>query len=671
MPYTFERNYEYVCDLTGLERVFNWLNDAKYTAIDTETSGLNCFTNDIILMQLGDESKQWILDCRAVDIKVLKDRLEDSKLPKVGVNLKFDYKFLAYKYGIRPTNMVDTMLSEQILRCGLMVPASMEAMAERYLGIQIDKDETLRNSFGHTPVGKFTERQLDYASGDVIFPIEIAKKQKALISVKGLKETVKLEFDVMPVIAEMELAGIGVDKKAWLALAQESELDILNAEKELDKFFGVKTVRQEDLFGESKLVRSFDYGSNKKLKDALTKRGIILESTEKKNIILAAVLGQMPVELAQALISWRRASKKKSTYGTAFLEAIDETTGRVHSDFPQCRTTSGRLSSREDDDSETTKVNLQNIPANSRYRQCFVPRKGYKFIVYDYQALEPRILGEISKDPTYEYVFKNNKDIYGEIGFRMLNEEVSKKEGRPKELRDKTKITLLGNNYGTGKPKFFNKMLTDMNYNPDTGKLRNPPIIITREESDKLWESYFEACPMIRPTLDFLSAKADSASSERKLYDEVAAFEDPEKVKERLFKRFELHGPKGKALYDKVKYLTNRRGWIAYSETLGGRKRFFKVYHGSCWTDGRNHPIQGTGADILKYAMVLVAQAIGNKFDAKIVNQVHDEILIEVREDQAEELSPIVKEMCLKAQRRYLKNTPPKVEGGVRDKWEK
>src|SRR5258705_1925924 len=163
-------------------------------------------------------------------------------------------------------------------------------------------------------------------------------------------------------------------------------------------------------------------------------------------------------------------------------------------------TTTGRLSSREDEESETDKVNLQNIPRDSEYRECFVPREGYLYIVYDYQAIEPRILGEISLDPTYLEVSDNNLDLYSVVGTKILKEEVTKKK---KELREKTKITVLGNSYGTGKEKFYKKMLIDMNL--DKGLLKDTFLLITKEESDMMWEEFFNACPNVKPTLDKLS----------------------------------------------------------------------------------------------------------------------------------------------------------------------
>ena len=671
MQFDLPRNYEYLMEQKDLVRVIEWIKSKKSFCVDTETKGLNPFQNELILIQIGDEEKQWIIDNRTIDILPLKPYLESEEWLKILQNAKFDYKVLAVKKRIHLRRMVDTMITEQILRCGFKeVSASMEALADRYLGIKIDKEDSLRASFGQTGPGEFTERQLQYASGDVIYPCAIIKRQKPKIIQKGLMQTLTLENKVIPVIAKMELAGMGIDKAQWLKLYQEAVIQQSDAEKVLDQYFGIRAIHQGSFFDEGKIIRAIDYESKQQLKKGLEKLGINIPNTRRDTLILEALNGVIPKDLAQAILTYRIASKRTSTYGKSFLDAIEPATGRIHSDFTQDRTTTGRLSSGEDDDSDSDKVNFQNIPGASAYRGCFIPKPGYKLIVYDYQAIEPRILGEISQDPTYVDTFQNNKDIYSEVGTKMLKEEVSKKDGRPLDLRNKTKITVLGNSYGTGKDKFFKKIRMDLNW--IKGKISKETVQITREESDRLWESFFEACPQIKITLDQLSALANPHNSERRVYDEVAAMEAEWVVKAKIEEGFKETPWPAEKIKKKVNYLLNNRGKVTYSESLGGRKRFFKVYHQTSWTEGRNHPIQSTAADILKTAMVMIDAAIADgEFDAQIVNQVHDELIIEVREDQAEVLNKIVKTKCEEAESKFLRTIPPKVEGGIKDKWEK
>lgn len=517
-------------------------------------------------------------------------------------------------------------------------------------------------------MGEFSERQLVYASGDVIYPEIIARKQKELVRMRGLTATVALEREVLPVLAAMEIAGMGINTNAWNALYQEALIQRLETEKALNNIFGVRTMIQEGFFNDSEYIRDIEYNSSQQLLKALAKKGYYLEGTDKEDIALAAITGQMPVELAQLILTFRKSYTRVTRYGSEFLAAIQASTGRIHTDFTQCNTTTGRLSSGEDEESDSDKVNLQNIPRASEYRFCFVPRPGYKFIVYDYQAIEPRILGEISGDPTYLFAFDNNKDIYSEVGTKILNEEVSKRPGRPAELREKTKITVLGNSYGTGKEKFHRKMLIDMNL--VKGILNKNIIDIKREESDMMWERFFEVCPAIKKTLDELSDLTDPTKSSRKFYDEVVAFEEADEVAAKIMSSFEKQIKRKGS--DLIKYLMKNRAYVTYSESLGGRKRFHKIYSRKFWTEGRNQPIQSTAADILKRAMVDTnALIVNGGYDAFLVNQVHDELIVECREDQAEDLNPKIKTVLLESQSKYLKRVPPKVEGGIKSRWEK
>lgn len=663
------RNYYYIKEQAELSQVQSWLGERRFFCIDTETDTLDPFNSNLILLQIGDKDRQWIIDCRAVNMQPLKPWIEDTKIIKLGQHIKHDIKMLMAHLGWKPRSVACTMIAEQVLRCGIFARASMETLCNRYLHIQIDKDETLRKSFGSTGVGEFSERQLTYASGDVIYPQIIAQKQKELIGLRGLKATLDLEMQVIPVLASMEMAGMGIDTSAWNALYQEAMIKKHNAEKLLNKLFGVHSLVQGGLFGEDSIINAIDYNSSKQVRRALDRLGYVLEGTDKEDIALAAITGVMPRELAQAILTFRRAFTRTTRYGHDFLAAIQKTTGRIHTDFTQCNTSTGRLSSGEDEDSDSDKVNLQNIPRASEYRSCFVPRPGYVFIIYDYQAIEPRILGEMSLDPTYLHAFDHGLDIYSVVGSKMLGEEVSKRKGRPYELREKTKITVLGNSYGTGKDKFHRKMLIDMNL--IAGVLNEKILDISREESDMLHGKFFEICPKIKHTLDELSTLADPTKSARKFYDEVVAFEEQDEVIAKIMSTYERISTfsRGK---DTIKNLIKNRAYVTYSESMGGRKRLFKVYNRKFWTEGRNQPIQGTAADVIKRGMVAVHNHIEDKkYDAFIVNQVHDELITEVREDQAEQLDPEIKNILEGSESYYLKRVPSKVEGGIFKKWQK
>ncbi len=677
-------NYEYLTSPDSLSRVKTWLDGRKFFVFDTETTGVNVFQDDIVMMQIGDDTKQWLIDCRAIDPSSLGPYFADPDMLIIGQNLKFDVKFAKLNYGWEFTNLADTMIVEQVIRCGLRLRASMEMLAKYYLRLDLDKDKKLRTSFGSTPVGKFSVRQLEYAAGDCVYPLYILQKQKLLIKQRRLSATINLEHKVIPVLAKAELEGIALDVNSWIKIYQDSVKQRDAAEQQLDVFFGAENYKQDDFFAEPIDVKNINYGSPDQILTLLRLKGYDLEGTDKHHLLLGYVEGILPKSFVQPMLTHRLYKTRIDRYGLNVLDAIEKSTGRLHTEFLQAYTATGRLSSgRETGETLDAKqlkssrvskrINLQNLPHLNVYRNCFIADPGYKFIVKDYSAIEPRILAKKSQDRTYVHTFMNGLDIYQQVGEGIYHEEVSKKPGRPASLRSKAKIGVLGTSYGTGKPKFYKMMKMDLNFNKDTGELKDPIVNVTQAESDELWEGIFKTCPDIRGSLDDDSSLANPRASQRKFYDHRISEESYKRVFDKLLELFNddkyLDSKQALTLAEKF---ANNRGFISYSESLGGRKRFYRVYHKTWWTDGRNQPIQATASDVIKTAMVAIDDKIKEKgHDAVIINQVHDELIVKVREDQAEEVDKYVTELMIAAGHKYLDPIPCLVEGGICDRWEK
>lgn len=652
------------------------MNDRRFIVLDTEASGLDPYRAKIITLQLGDQNQQWVIDARTVKLDPLRAVIENPKVIKLGQNLKYDWQLLYVLYGWWMENCQDTMLAEHILRCGLHAGAGLDDLMQRYCNQTIDK--TVRKSFNTFTTAALTKEQLDYAAGDCIWPHLIIKPQWEEIKKRGLEATLTLEFEFLPVMAHMELQGMHIDQTQWSLVYQDSVKQLAIAERDLDDFFGIVPIRQEGLFGDSEILKPIKYSSWQQIIKALAKRGYEVQNTNSTTLALAGIAGELPREFVEALLRYRLYFTRQTRYGLNFLDAIDPITKRIHTIFGQTWTASGRLNSGQrageiGEDGETDipyKVNFQNIPSDPEFRHCFTPRPGYVFLIYDYQAIEPRILGEMSKDPTYLDTFQNNKDIYGEVGTKIYGEYVGKKTPEGKILRDKTKVIVLGSAYGMGKPKFYRKLLIDINMDQE-GRLKNPIQQITRTESDTLWEKFFEICPGIKRTLDNLSALADPAASKRRVYDPTSAEESYEDAYTKAYEGLIEYKPEAQA--DAIaRRLAAQRAYVTYSEAIGGRKLFFKSYHRSAWTEARDHPMQGCTASILKTAMVDVRKAIKqHQHDAVFVNQVHDEVIIECRVDQAPEVVLYVKPLLEAAGQKFLKIVPCKVEGNIKTRWEK
>ena len=104
------------CDVVTMQDVLEYCSKVDILSVDTETTGLNHIDDSMIMFQIGDHNKQFVIDTRCISIEPLRQILEGPKL-KILHNVKFDYKFLR-KYNVRLNNVWDTMLTSQVIHCG-------------------------------------------------------------------------------------------------------------------------------------------------------------------------------------------------------------------------------------------------------------------------------------------------------------------------------------------------------------------------------------------------------------------------------------------------------------------------------------------------------------------------------------------------------------------------
>ncbi len=311
----------------------------------------------------------------------------------------------------------------------------------------------------------------------------------------------------------------------------------------------------------------------------------------------------------EALLDYRKYEKFVTTYGEPMINRIHSKSGRLHTDFKQMVST-GRLSS--------SNPNLQNIPKEQKYRACFVARPGYKLVTDDMSQAELRILADYSRDPAFLEVYATGQDLHIRTAcdvFGVTPEEIERDKKLPdddpnkKDYRNKTKSLNFGLCYGLTK----------------VGLARR--IGVSEDAAQTLIDRYF-------------------------------------------------------AKYRKVKEYLDRSGRDAvinrYSTTISGRKRFYKLpdpsdpnFHrmrGSVERAGKNTPIQGSNADTIKQAMIYVIDRIKN-YDAKLLLTVHDEIIVEVKEDQAEEVAPIVSQSLVDGFAEFFHTVKMEADTLVGDCW--
>lgn len=516
-------------------------------------------------------------------------------IPKVAHNAKYDYTILD-RYGLRVAPITfDTMIAEW-----LCDPASrfkgLKGLTSLRLGIQMTEITELigkgskQKTFAEVPI----EDAAPYGAADADMTLRLVEPLKAELAQKGQADLMEMEMQLMPVLADMEQAGVGVDLDIFAQLSQELETRLTEVEAQIHDIAG----------------HPFNINSTQQLSDVLFKELNLpherLRKTKSGHFSTAAdVLDSLKASdetgIINLVLEQRELGKLKSTYVDALPEMVTKSTGRIHTRFNQTGSVTGRLASEN--------PNLQNIPIRTelgrQIRRGFVARPGHLFVAADYSQVELRILAHISGDKTLREAFWADQDIHRTTAAAVYHipiEEVTF------EQRRFAKAVNFGLMYGMG----AYRLARDSE--------------LTLAEAEDYIKAYFERLPGV---LDYL---------------------------------------------EKTKKLARKQGFV---ETLLGRRRYFPVFQRKGGARNRqaiaraereaiNHPIQGTAADIIKIAMIRLHQALVADYEARMILQVHDELLLEVPEAEVEAVKSLVVDTMSNA---FELVVPLKVEASTGRNW--
>ncbi len=588
--------YERISDKTALDRWVAHIRDIGHVAVDTETTSLDEMQADLVGISLcvdagkaayiplghttggGDlfgatalAEGQLSMDAT---LAALKPILEDPAILKIGQNMKYDWKIFA-RHGIRITPFDDTMLMSYAMQAGTN-SHGMDTLSDLYLGHQpIPIKSLLGSGKSQITFDKVTiDDAVKYAAEDADVTLrlwQLFKPQLHRARVTTVYET--LERPLVPVLADMEMTGIKVDRDTLARMSNAFAQKLVQLEEEIHTIAGEK----------------FNVGSPKQLGEILFDRLAIPGGTQGKTGAYATgadileditTLEDHPTgaQLAARILDWRQIAKLKSTYTDALQEAINPDTGRVHTSYSIAGANTGRLAS--------TDPNLQNIPVRTeegrRIREAFVAPPGRTLVSLDHSQIELRILAHIADIPQLRRAFEDGIDIHALTASEMFNVPLDQMTS---DIRRKAKAINFGVIYGIS----------------GFGLARN--LRIPRAEAQGFIDRYFERFPGIK---EYMS--------------ETVKFAQANGYVQTLFGR-KIHTPE-----------INAKGPGA-----GFAKRA-----------AINAPIQGTAADVIRRAMIRMPKAIAG-LDAKMLLQVHDELLFEVSEADAPRLIPIAKEVMEQA----------------------
>lgn len=583
--------------------------DTNVVSFDIETTGLNPIDSRILLAQFGfPNGHQYILDISKSNYMKLAPFLESRKWTKIIHNAKFEQKFTQALWGVFINGVFDTMLAEQVINSD-RYPKSLKDVALKYTNEELKKDEQ-KSFINMKPMEMFTKEQLAYAAKDVEILFPIYEAQKIALQSSGQEKIAQIEFDLAGVVAAMELEGVPVDTTKWRAkLAETKESRRKSHIKLLELFYnGDIYTDQEGMF--EKELKPLNLGSPKQVAEALISLGIKLPKTEKGNWKTdERTLSTIGHPVTMEMLEYRGLDKILSTYGEELLSKIHPFTNRLHPDFGQIGTETGRFSCKD--------PNMQNIP--EEFRECIGNFKDHLIVGADYANIELRIIAELSGDPALIKAFETGDDPHKSTAAFMFNIPI---ETVTKDQRFIAKTINFALTYGMGVPKLRDTL----------NEKKSAKEKLTFGKVYAIYEAYKET------------------------YAGVMAF-------------FEQSGRNAFNKGESTTILGRKR---YFDRPSGLGEEIFKIQAAAIRRQGGNAPIQGTNADITKIAMVNLHEDLREYgFRAKMIVQVHDEIVLLAHKNHAEAVKEVVKESMLKSAQEVLKKVPVKVDTYVSEIWKK
>ena len=610
-----EKNYELVRDIPTLTKWINECEKKGIFAVDTETTGLNSLDANIVGMSIAtDEGKACYIPINhikkvfdgadlfndsqdilqenqiAIDelVKYIKPLLENPNIKKIGHNIKYDmHIFKQLDINVYPVE--DTMIMSYVLDSSKNLH-NMDELANIHLGYttihytDVCGTGKAQISFSEVPFDK----ALDYAAEDADITLRLYNIFKERIE---KEECSSIYYDIdLPLIYnlfEMEELGISIDSEKLKNLSKNFEEILSGLANDIYSLAGME----------------FNILSPKQLGEVLfEKMNIPYPEKNKKtystDVEILKQLSYQGFEIAEKVLKYREISKLKSTYADALVEQILPRDNRVHTNYFQCGTSTGRLSSND--------PNLQNIPVRSELgkdiRSAFVAKEGYKLLSADYSQIELRLMASLSHVKNLEKAFIDGVDIHTRTASQIFGIPESEITS---DVRRKAKAINFGIIYGISA----------------FGLARQ--LDIPQSEAKEYIDNYF------------------------KIYPEILNY------------------------MEKAKEFAHKNGYV---ETYYGRKLFISNINNprlKAYAERAaiNAPMQGTGADILKKAMVRIRNILKEKnleSDIRMLLQVHDELVFEVKEDKLDIAKNIIKDTMESVENLSV---PLIVEIGIADNW--
>lgn len=640
------------------EEALELLAPLSVVELDTETMGLDPYTKELLTVQLGCAEFQVVIDCTSVDIHLFKEYMENPQRMFLGWNIKFDLKFL-YHQRIVPLRVYDGYLAEKLLWLGYpagMHEMSLKAASINYLGVDMDK--SVRGKIIQT---RLTEDVIVYAAGDVSYLGKIRDKQLIELEKKGLLKAIDFENEFVKCLAYIEYCGAKLDVDKWkIKMATdlnnlekyEAELNEWVEESEYSSKYCSVNI-QGDLFNgfDTKPRCHINWTSSQQVIPLFEELGLNLKVLDKKTKHYKKSVDIKVVEpqaskspLIPIYIKYKKAAIIVNTFGQKFLNLINPVTGRIHANFNQLGTDTGRLSS--------TEPNLQNLPHDAQTRACFVSDKGNRWISADYSGQESYLMASMANDEAMlDELINGSGDLHSltaKMVFQQIPRDMPLKDIKKnfKDLRQEAKGYEFCFNYG----------------GQDSTLIRNYGLDAKRAK--EIYENYMSGFAGLKRYQDF--RRIDVMRKGYILLSPITGHKayiyDYDELKMQMEKQDD---PDFWAYYREMKQENPECDTVQGVRRLARRKAESEK-------QSINYPIQAAGALCFKLASIKLFNWLlknGLLFKVKYCIPVHDEINLEAPDEISEEVADILVKCMVSAGKPFCTRAHLGADVEIGDHW--
>lgn len=640
------------------EEALELLAPLSVVELDTETMGLDPYTKELLTVQLGCAEFQVVIDCTSVDIHLFKEYMENPQRMFLGWNIKFDLKFL-YHQRIVPLRVYDGYLAEKLLWLGYpagMHEMSLKAASINYLGVDMDK--SVRGKIIQTGL---TEDVIVYAAGDVSYLGKIRDKQLIELEKKGLLKAIDFENEFVKCLAYIEYCGAKLDVDKWkIKMATdlnnlekyEAELNEWVEESEYSSKYCSVNI-QGDLFNgfDTKPRCHINWTSSQQVIPLFEELGLNLKVLDKKtkhykkSVDIKVVKPQASKSpLIPIYIKYKKAAIIVNTFGQKFLNLINPVTGRIHANFNQLGTDTGRLSS--------TEPNLQNLPHDAQTRACFVSDKGNRWISADYSGQESYLMASMANDEAMlDELINGSGDLHSltaKMVFQQIPRDMPLKDIKKnfKDLRQEAKGYEFCFSYG----------------GQDSTLIRNYGLDAKRAK--EIYENYMSGFAGLKRYQDF--RRVDVMRKGYILLSPITGHKayiyDYDELKMQMEKQDD---PDFWAYYREMKQENPECDTVQGVRRLARRKAESEK-------QSINYPIQAAGALCFKLASIKLFNWLlknGLLFKVKYCIPVHDEINLEAPDEISEEVADILVKCMVSAGKPFCTRAHLGADVEIGDHW--